>query len=462
MQVRSRLTGIGLNAAGFLLLAYCPLPTSPAQAGSPDSQAAERGRIALTERSYLRAEWSIAAYRSAWKFWGTPAPDPDKDPQGYALAFARHYGLHPAPYPNEGLPMGLRWSRRTDGSKTGIQVDCMACHGGSIGGKSYVGLPNSQIDYDQLYGDLFRADGRRRPLLPFIICTARGTTNAGMMAAGLLSVRNADLSRRRIPLPLGANLPELDAPAWWTLKHKKTMYYDGRTPAASVRANMQFLLGEKTLDQFKSLEATFRDIQAYLLSLEPPGYPFPIDQMRASRGRSTFEKTCARCHGTYGAQRSYPSKIVPLDLVGTDAARSLGVSDRSVAHYNATWFGELHPVNSERVGYQSPPLDGIWATAPYLHNGSVPTLRALLQSPARPRRFTRPPSTDFEHYDTYDVGWKFRVVSDPEVASKKRSTHEAHFIYDTARYGLGNAGHTFGDKLSKQERDDVIEYLKTL
>ena len=146
----------------------------------------------------------------------------------------------------------------------------MACHGGSIGGKSYVGLANSQVDYDLLFGDLFRADGRRVPLVPFTISTARGTTNAGMMAVVLLSVRNPDLSRRKFPLLLGANLPELDAPPWWNLKHKKTMYYDGRTPAASVRANMQFLLGEKTLEQFQALEPTFRDIQAYLLSLQPP------------------------------------------------------------------------------------------------------------------------------------------------------------------------------------------------
>ena len=118
-----------------------------------------RPRCALTQHSYLKAEWSIDAYRKAGKLWGTPAPDPDKDPDGYARAFARHYGLHPAPYPNDGLPMGLRWSRRPDGTKTGIQVDCLACHGGSIGGKSYVGLGNTQVDYDLLFSDLFRADG---------------------------------------------------------------------------------------------------------------------------------------------------------------------------------------------------------------------------------------------------------------------------------------------------------------
>jgi hypothetical protein len=243
--------------SGRVLIVLMAVVTAPARpplafaASAADGASVERGRLALTQHSYLKAEWSIEAYRGAWKLWNISAPDPDKDPEGYARAFARHYGLHPAPYPNDGLPMGLRWSRKADGTKTGIQVDCMACHGSSIGGKSYVGLPNTQVDYDLLFTDLFRADGRRVPLLPFTISSARGTTNAGMMAVVLLSMRNPDLSRRRFPLPMGANLPELDAPPWWNLKHKKTMYYDGRTPAASVRANMQFLLGEKTLEQFK-------------------------------------------------------------------------------------------------------------------------------------------------------------------------------------------------------------------
>src|SRR5205823_10282737 len=176
------------------------------------------------------------------------------------------------------------------------------------------------------------------------------------------------------PLLLGANLPELDVPAWWLLGRKATMYYDGRTDARSVRTNMQFLLGELSLQEIKELEPTFRDVQAYLKSLKPPKYPFPIDRTKAERGEALFIETCARCHGTYGPGGFYPSKVVPLKTIGTDPARALGLSDRLVAHYNTTWFAEEYPSSMKRVGYQAPPLDGIWATAPYLHNGSVPTL----------------------------------------------------------------------------------------
>ena len=189
----------------------------------------------------------------------------------------------------------------------------------------------------------------------------------------------------------------------------------------------------------------------------------PIDTEKADRGLVVFQANCVRCHGTYGPEGAYPNKIIPLETIGTDPARSLGLSDRLVAHYNSTWLGEEHPVETRRVGYQAPPLDGIWATAPYLHNGSVPTLHALLDSSTRPSRFTRPPSTDFAHYDTTAVGWKFDTVTAEEFASTaKRSPFQAKFIVDTSRFGMGNGGHTFGDALTEAERADVIEYLKTL
>ena len=213
------------------------------------------------------------------------------------------------------------------------------------------------------------------------------------------------------------------------------MYYDGRTDASSVRTNMQFLLGEKTLDQFRKLEPTFRDIRTYFLSLEPPKYPFSIDQAKADRGREVFTKTCVKCHGTYGDKPEYPNRMVELAEIKTDPARALGIAPRFVEHYNATWFGEGSPVDLEMSGYQAPPLDGIWATAPYLHNGSVPTLAALLKSSERPSRFYRPPSTGFENYDQSNVGWKFELPGatlDPSAPIDK-----SHSLFDSSRFGLG-------------------------
>lgn len=427
---------------------------------SPDPAAVERGRVALTSTGYLKAGWSEAAYRRAGTLWGKNAPGEDLADGPYAAAFNLRYGLHPAPYPNDGLPMGLRRAGGSKGEKPGIQIDCMVCHGGSIGGTSYLGIGNTTLDMRALLYELTRADGRRLPPSLFTLNTARGTVNAGMISAVLLSVRNSDLSLRTFPLALQANLPELDVPPWWHLGRKSTMYYDGRTDARSVRTNLQFFLAEKSLEELKELEPTFRDIQAYLQSLRPPQYPFPIEAAKAERGKHVFAKNCVKCHGTYGPDGHYPNRIVELAVIGTDPARAQGLSDRLVAHYNTTWLAENYPAAPKMVGYQAPPLDGIWATAPYLHNGSIPTLAALLDSSERPSRFKRPPSTGFEHYDQVGVGWKFEVVAEPP--SPALPPFEAKFIYDTTRFGLGNGGHHFGDPLEDDARADLIEYLKTL
>jgi hypothetical protein len=424
--------------------------------------AAQRGRVALTTTGYLKPAWGETAYGQAGKRWdgGACAPDPVTEPAAYATAFNRRYGLNPAPYPNDGLPMGLRRGNGPGGAKAGIQLDCMVCHGGSIGGTSYVGLGNTTLDLKALLEELTAADGQRLPPSTFTLTTARGSVNAGQIAVVLLSFRNSDLSLRKFPLPLGASYPECDIPPWWHMARKLTMYYDGRTDARSVRSIMQFLLGEKSLQEFKDLEPVFRDIHAYLKSLRPPKYPFAIEPARADRGRILFEKTCAKCHGTYGPDGRYPNVVVELDRIGTDPARALAGSDRLIAHYNATWLGAEYPVETTMTGYQAPPLDGIWATAPYLHNGSVPTLALVLRSSDRPKRFTRPPATDFAHYDPVNVGWRYETVDDAPTATLP--PNRKRFVFDTANYGLGNGGHTFGDKLSDDERGDVIEYLKTL
>ena len=100
--------------------------------------------------------------------------------------------------------------------------------------------------------------------------------------------------------------------------------------------------------------------------------------------------------------------------------------------------GREHPVHTKRIGYQAPPLDGIWATAPYLHNGSVPTLHALLDSSTPPGPL-HPPTVDrFLHYDTAHVGWKFTEVTTEEQASTARRSRvpgQVHRRHLSLRHG---------------------------
>jgi mono/diheme cytochrome c family protein len=429
--------------------------------GAEPESAAERGRIALTTRAFTPAGWTMQGYENAWKQW---QPQLKEAPEDYDRAFRAYYGFHPAPYENGRLPMGLRETKSLLLGKA-IANDCMLCHGGSILGKSYIGLGNASLDIQSFFEDMGKAS-RTLYKTPFVFSNARGTIEAGAMAAFLLAYREPDLSLRFQPLDLGLrdDLCE-DTPAWWHLKKKKTMYYTGTAHARSVRSLMQFMLSPgNSAAAFAKEEATFKDIQAYLLTLEAPKYPFAVDKEFAARGHKIFAKTCSQCHGTYGADWTYPNKIVDLDVIGTDRARFEGLSPKVGEHYNKTWFakekGDDGYKATPATGYQAPPLDGVWATAPYFHNGSVPTLAAVLNSKSRPKIFTRSFKTDEEDYDKVNVGWKIRVLDKAPDASIP--PHERRKVYDTTQPGRGNQGHTFGDDLTEEQRRAVIEYLKTL
>ncbi len=358
------------------------ITANPSAASEPDS--IERGRIALTTRAFTPAVWTMAAYENAWKTWEPPLKTAPAD---YDAAFRDHYGLHAAPFPNERLPMGLR-SAKSLFMPEAITHDCMLCHGGSILGKSYLGLGNASLDLQALFEDLARASGMARNS-PIRFSNVRGTTEAAAAAVLLLAQREPDLSVRltRLDLEPRFDLCE-DTPAWWLLKKKKTMYHTGTSHARSVRALMQFMLSPlNSAAVFAREEPAFRDIQAYLLSLEAPKYPLPIDDRLAEQGHKLFAKNCAQCHGTYGAAWTYPNKVVDIDIIGTDRKRLEGISLKAGDYYNKSWFGRENGAGyqaTEPTGYQAPPLDGIWATAPYFHNGSVPTLYDVLKSSARP------------------------------------------------------------------------------
>jgi hypothetical protein len=444
----------------FLLPISVTRPQAAEQAG-----AVARGRKALLGRPFNPAAWTLKAYSEVWRVWNKGLGNP---PPLYDRAVRERYGLHPSPYRNGKYPMGLREAESALTTKYGITTDCLLCHGGSIFGQSYVGLGNASLDIQALFEDLAMADGRR-PRLPFTFCNVRGTSEAAAMAVFLLGLRTPDLHFRSRPLPLGLKYDMCeDVPAWWLLKKKKTMYYTGTSSARSVRSLMQFMLASlNTAENFAQEEATFRDIQAYLLSLEPPKYPLVIDRALARRGERLFVRTCSKCHGTYGAKWTYPNKIVPIDVIGTDRKRFEGLSKEYGAHFNQSWFAHEHSgwlgddyLATAPRGYQAPPLDGIWATAPYFHNGSAPTVYHVLNSKARPKYFTRSFATGREDYDPVKLGWKIKVLK--RDADPRLSPIERRKVYDTTLPGRANGGHTFGDKLSEAERMAVIEYLKTL
>lgn len=450
----------GTLLATLGLLVGMPFVTT---AGEPT--AAERGEKALLGRHFTAPAISLKAYRNVWRHWGDPLTEAPAD---FDRQFRERYGLHEAPYPNKGYPMGLREAPTLLGGKA-LSVDCMVCHGGSIFGKSYVGLGNSSLDYQSVTEDIAKASDMD-PTTPFVFCHVRGTVEAGAMSVFLLALREPDLRLRTdgpLDLDLKADMYE-DTPAWWLLKKKKTMYWDGGGDARSVRSLMQFMMSPlNTAASIKREEATFRDIQAYLLSLEAPKYPLEIDRELAAKGEQVFRANCSRCHGTYGENATYPNKIISLKEIGTDPARCEGLSNKFGEHYNRSWFAREEEGwladgyrGVRRGGYQAPPLDGVWATAPYFHNGSSPTVYHVLNSKARPTIFTRSYRTDRDAYDPVKLGWKITELKTPPAETLPGI--ERRKIYDTRQRGAGNGGHTYGDDLTEQERMAVIEYLKTL
>lgn len=186
----------------------------------------------------------------------------------------------------------------------------------------------------------------------------------------------------------------------------------------------------------------------YLSEKPAPKYPFPIDRTLAEDGKAVFDNNCARCHAS---ERT--GTRVPVAEVGTDAERLKTWSKKAAIESNKVVrnFGIERPglVENEPSGYIAAFLDGIWLRAPYLHNGSVPSLRDMLK-PARER-----PKVFYRGYDVYDpenVGFVTQGPQAERVGTK----------YDVSARSNGNQGHEFGTNLSARDKDALIEYLKTL
>ena len=153
-----------------------------------------------------------------------------------------------------------------------------------------------------------------------------------------------------------------------------------------------------------------------------------------------------------------------LDEIGTDRARFDSLAAQERLDLNDSWFAGDATARAAAdlagretpVGYVAPPLDGIWASAPYLHNGSVPTLWHLLHPAARPVVWKRSPTG----YDRVKMG--LEVEEMPAMPAGKLLPSQRRRHFDTRRPGKSAAGHDFPDALTEDEKTAVLEYLKTL
>lgn len=230
-----------------------------------------------------------------------------------------------------------------------------------------------------------------------------------------------------------------------------------------------------------------RAIEKLVDKLKAPKWPAnvfgKINKTRAERGEKLFEQHCVSCHAPAPEAGEIVQTMVPLDEIGTDPAAATVIAQKTVnasalslgvvpyfsalqslsnllkaKKYNELsltpeqqleWDDGRENIWRTPLAYKARPLNGIWATAPYLHNGSVPSLEDLLLPPAeRPESFYLGAHQEF---DPVRVGYVSKAASDG-----------SSFLLDTRLAGNRNTGHTYGTTLSKSERRALVEYMKTL
>jgi len=359
-----------------------------------------------------------------------------------------------------------------------VSGNCFTCHAGELNGKIILGLGNSLGDFthnfkpslDFVAWMVKRKFGKNsttwkdyeeqhlwyQKVLPEIVMPKKGINPAFRIEEASLAYRNqADLTYKT---EASYPIPELaigtDVPPLWHVKKKNALYFNGSGRGDFTKLLMQVsVLGIHDSSAARGVQQNFEDVLAWLESLEAPKYPKPVNQDLVRQGKQLFIDNCEKCHGTYGKRPYYPNKIIPIHEVKTDSVYAAYAMNSEIFEwYNKSWFGQSeNPAQLiPSYGYMAPPLDGVWATAPYLHNGSIPDLQTLLNSKNRPTFWKR--SFKSSDYDLETVGWKY----------ERRNNGKGKKTYDTQTLGYGNYGHTFGDEFSEEERTAVIEYLKTL
>ena len=232
--------------------------------------------------------------------------------------------------------------------------------------------------------------------------------------------------------------------------------------------------------------------------IQPPKWPVAVfgqpDAAAVTRGQQVFHDHCAGCH-EYGPDTRTPTGLIRLrefspSELGVDATTAERVAapvkdtgdlpldgshsfakavayvinairDKAYAKGGVTPAEQAEMEDRARRGgiywrdtltdtgkpYAARLLNGVWAMAPYLHNGSVPTIYDLMLPPAeRPQRFP----IGHRDFDSKKVGYRTDIPLD-----------QAKFVVDTTKPGNANTGHAYGATLTDQQRWDLIEYLKT-
>jgi hypothetical protein len=425
-------------------------------------------------------------------FTALPSICPEKLPGGYASV-----GL--IVEPGHQMPIGVSRRRRIGIDHVGL--NCAVCHTGTVRdtpeGQPHVvlGMPAHNLDLqrlvqfvldctldnrvtaDNVRGRLPKVGGPslfERLLLRvgFIDRLKIQTLDLRNRIAPILPDRVPRWGRGRVDtfnpykaiqfnwpldrLPDSERIGASDFPSIWNQAPREGLHlhWDGDNDSVDER-NLSASLGAGvtpvTVDH-----AALKRVRDWIWTMPPPKYPFAIDATLAKQGEAVYAQHCVDCHGDHrfrdGVKTGAHIGLVDdIERIGTDRHRL----DSYTAEFAMNQYS-LYPESQYRFthfrktnGYANQPLDGIWLRAPYLHNGSVPTLRDLLDAPA-----SRPP-VFYRGYDVFDPD---RVGFVSTVAAANGQTFSR---YDTTVPGNGNGGHLYGTTLSDADKRALVEYLKT-
>lgn len=238
------------------------------------------------------------------------------------------------------------------------------------------------------------------------------------------------------------------------------LHWDGNNTSVEER-NKSAALGAGVTPVTIDLKSLDR-IVGWLWNLKAPGFPGKIDADKAEAGKQLYQYYCADCHGRQDGdqfnfdtkQFSRLGKIEPIGLIGTDRGRLNSYSELLSVNQNTLYSGYAWRFSQFRKtnGYANMPLDGVWIRSPYLHNGSVPTLRDLLNvAEERPKTFYR----GYDVFDWEKVGY---------ISNVPNENGKYFFKFDSTVEGNSNQGHegeAYGTALNADQKDAIVEYMKT-
>lgn len=353
-------------------------------------------------------------------------------------------------------------------------VGCAVCHAGRAAGLLIPGLGNKTIDIFKLA----RAAQTSNPVTPYwpdrvnqelhdnamhfineIGNPELASKTRGLIPIGLIRKWFFDIAGEKLDNTISGSVK---IPALWGYGEKKERgsfsdgFGKGVLPGWAIA--VELVAGQRASDVHQyvpKIEAA----EKALSDLLPPPYPFEVDQGRAQRGQKAFDQVCSRCHGTYEKDKDgYPvykqPVFIPLEIVQTDSARVDSVTPRFRELVKASPLNDIIQATDLGQGYFAQRLNGIWARFPYFHNGSVPTLYAVLNPLARPALFSLERAGERDRFDSLRVG----LTTLSSLSKNDRS------VYDTSLFEHSNQGHDWPQlkSLSDTERFEIIEYLKTL